>query len=171
MPELQMSDEQFILERTRIHDLLEKTVQNSVVFVTAGEGYGKTYAVNSFLRKKNRTAIWLSLTERDNDPMHFWENVVKAVSFNHRRIGKSLEEIGLPQSPSQITRCFSITADFIAHNKQYAVVLDNVHIINEESIFDIINGFLASPYLKGTTILISRREPNLNAISLLSKGL
>ena len=166
-----MSDNQFVLERKRLHALLEKTVQNSVVFVTAGGGYGKTYAVNSFLRQNNKTAVWLSLTERDNDPLHFWESVVKAVNFHDPGIGKDLEEIGFPESPNQIARCLSILANTAPHRKQFIIVADNFHFINEKAIFDFGNALLASPYSKETIILISLTEPELNTMSLLSKGL
>jgi len=171
MPEILLSDEQFILERPRIHALLEKTAQNSVVFVTAGGGYGKTYAVNSFLRQKNKIAVWLSLTERDNDPLHFWETVIKAVSFHNPVTGKELEEIGFPESLNQINRCFSVLAARVQDGKRFAIVADNFHLINEKTIFEFANAFLASPFPKETIFLISLREPELNTMTLLSKGL
>ena len=166
-----MLDEQFVLERKRIHALLENAVQNSVLLITAGGGYGKTYAVNSFLRKKNKTAVWISLSERDNDPLHFWESVIKAVSFHSPRTGKYLEEIGFPESHNQITRCFSILSGTIQRKKEYVIVADNFHVINEKSILDFAGVFLASPYPRKAVILISLREPELNTMGLLSKGL
>ena len=164
-------DEKFILERKRIHALLEKTVRNSVVFVTAGGGYGKTYAVNSFLRQKKRTAIWVSLTERDNNPLHFWESVTKAVSFHDPRTGKDLEKMGFPETHNQITRCLSILSSELPHRELFPIVTDNFHFISDTSILNFISVILSSPHPKEAIILISLREPEVNTMSLLSKGL
>ncbi|MCL2380059.1 MAG: LuxR C-terminal-related transcriptional regulator [Treponema sp.] len=168
---LSLSDEPFVLERKRIHCLLEKAAGNSVVLVTAGAGYGKTRAVDSFLRWKHKTAVWLSLTERDNDPLYFWESVTKTVTLHDCRAGKGLEEIGFPESPSQIFRCLSVLADTVARGKRFAIVADNFHLINGKPILDFVNGLLTSPYPKETMILISRMEPDINVMSLFSKGI
>ena len=166
-----MLNEQFILERKRIHALLEKAVKNSMLLVTAGGGYGKTYAVYSFLRQKNKTAVWIALTERDNDPLHFWESVIKAVSLHAPSIGKDLEEIGFPESHNQISRCFSVLSRAAHYKKEYVIVADNFHFISEKSILDFINMLLTSSYPKEAIIMISLREPELNTMGLLSKGL
>jgi len=167
----QSFDNQFIIERKRVHNLLENAVKNSAVFVTAGEGYGKTCAVYSFLRQKDKAIIWLSLTERDNEPLHFWEGLVKAVSCHDLHIGNLLEEMGFPESPDKIAHCLSILSDKSLHKKQFAIVADNFHLIDEKVMLEFVSLILSSPYPKGTIIFISLREPKLNTMSLLSKGL
>ena len=164
-------DAEIILERPRVDALLEKAVENSTVFVIAGEGYGKTCAVHSFLRRKNKTPIWISLSERDNNPLHLWETVVRAVGSHDSNAGKILEEIGFPESTGQISRCLSIFSDAISDSKNYVVVADDCHLIHEEAIFSFTNRILAFPFPKLTTILISRAELKLNTMALLSKGL
>ena len=171
MPDFLLNDDQFILERPRLHALLEKNVKNSVVLVTAGGGYGKTYAVNSFLRSRNKTAAWLSLTERDNNPLHFWESVVKAISSQDPVIGKNLEEIGFPESPNQITRCLTLVGESIRNRKHFIIVVDDFHLIDEKSVIDFISEFISLPNPKETIIIISLTEPDFNTATLLSKGL
>ena len=161
----------FFLERPRIRTLLEKAVQNPVVFITAGGGFGKTCAVNSFIRQGNIPAVWITLSERDNDPQHFWENIVKAMSAYDLRTGKDLEEIGFPESPNRISRCFSILAGKASGRGQFAIVADNFHLIYEKSVLDIVGRLLSSPHPGRTIILISRREPELNTMALFSKGM
>ena len=183
-----LSGEEFILERPRLDAIFKKAAENSVVFVKAGEGHGKTCAVHSFLRKKNKKTIWIEFSERDNDPLHFWETVIQAVSIHEKGIGKVMEEIGFPESAGQITRCISIisggekwlfaptdnsgSVNRGVHGKRkYTIVADNCHYVNDEAILLFVNRLFLSPFQKNTTILISRRELNLNTMAFLSKGL
>jgi LuxR family maltose regulon positive regulatory protein len=163
-------DGQFILERPRLDVLLKRSLDYSVVFVVAGEGCGKTHAVRSFLDRTNKKVIWISLSERDNDPRHFWGSVIKAVSFHDPGTGKALEEIGFPESQSQIIRCHAVLQDATVDRKKHVVVVDNCQLVREKSIHDITSQVLAFPFPKETIILISRIEPALNTMALLSKG-
>jgi len=168
-----VSGDRFILERPRLNILFEKALKNLIVFVSAGEGYGKTCAVHSFLQKKK--AIWISMSERDNEPWHFWENVTKSVGFHNPGAGKLLEEIGFPETQGQIIRCFSAltgggsAGEGLGRNK-YVIVADDCHLVHAEPVLNCVNRLLAAPFPRETAILISRTELKLNAMSLLSKG-
>ena len=162
-------EDRFILERPRIDILFEKALGNSVVLVTAGEGYGKTHAVNSFLRRKNQAAVWIPLSERDNDPWHFWESVIKAQP--NQRTRKAMEEIGFPESPGQLNRFLSVFQEAVSDNEKHVVVADDCHFINGETILNFCRRILAFPSPQVTFILVSRIETELNTMALLSKGI
>ena len=164
-------DEQFILERPGINALLEKALGNLVVFVTAGEGYGKTHAVKSFLRGRDETIIWVSITERDNDPWHLWEHIAKSVGIHEPKTGKFLEEMGFPESHGQMTHYLSALYGTHTNKEKRIVVVDDCHLINNETVLKFVNRLLAFPLRKEPTILISRTEIKLDTISWLSKGL
>ena len=164
-------DDQFILERNRIYSLLEKAIRNPVILVTAGEGYGKTRAVYSFLRRNYKTAVWVTLSERDNDPWRFWENISKAAGRQNPRAGKALAEIGFPESPGQIGRLFSVLEETVSDNKKHIIVADDCHLIHEETILRFFLRLLTYPFPLRSFILISRAEPGLNTMPLLSKGI
>jgi LuxR family maltose regulon positive regulatory protein len=159
------------MERPRVIALLEKAIENPVVFVTAGEGYGKTSAVHSFLRRRNKGAVWIPFSECDNDPPRFWESVIKAEGFNNRRIQKVLEEIGFPETPEQINRCYQVLSEDISGDTKRVTVVDDCHFIRNETILNFIKQLLALPFPQRVFILISRTEPELNSMTLLSKGL
>jgi len=169
MSHILLPGEQCILERKRINELFETAKKNSVFLITGGSGCGKTCAVNNFLVQNNKAAIWLSLTERDDDPPQFWESIIKAVNIQSVKAGKTLEEIGFPETRSQISRCMSMLN--LSKSRRFVVVIDNLHHINNKEIINFLNTFLASPYRKTTTMLISLTEPELNIMNLFSKGL
>ena len=166
-----MMTENIVLERPRINTMLEKALEKPVVFIVAGEGYGKTWTVRSFLEKKKRAAIWISLSERDNVPRHFWESITRAVTVYDPRAGRMLEEIGFPESPGQLSRCFLILASTERDRNRYAIVVDDCHLVNSEPVIKFVNRLLAPSIPRGTIIMMSRSESPLNAMTLLSKGL
>ena len=164
-------EDSYILERPRINALLDEALNNLVVCVTAGEGYGKTMAVKSFLRGRKESTVWINITERDNDPLHFWENVVQSVGLNEARTGKFLEQIGFPESQSQMTHYLSAVYGTASNREKNLIVVDDCHLIINERVLNFVNRLMAFPHRKETTILISRVEPKLNAMPLLSKGI
>jgi LuxR family maltose regulon positive regulatory protein len=164
-------EDQFFLERPRIDELLEKALGNSVVTITAGEGYGKTYAAASFLRRRKKAAVWVPLSERDNSPLRFWENVGKAIGFHNPEARKRLAEIGFPETADQVSRCLLTLQDVVSDNKKHIIVADDFHLIHAGPILRFLERFLAAPFPNRTFFLISRNEPEINTVPLLSKGL
>ena len=168
------------IERARINALLEKSCKNPIVFVVAGTGCGKTSAVTSFLNYENKKpVVWINLTQKDNSPHHFWKTIIEAVHTRDPVTANILQRIEFPQSGELtgelITKCCSVFEEIARSGKQFTVVMDNFHHISAECIFKLIdkriNSFLAANDPKETLILISRVEPPLNIMCLLSKGL
>jgi len=166
-----MSGNPFILERPRLNALLEKALSNQVVHITAGEGYGKTCAVHAFLRQTKKTAIWIPLSERDNNPGHFWETVISAVGFYSPGAGKVLEETGFPESRRQLSSFLSVISDLCPKANNCLIVADDCHLIRNKAIIGFVNRFLSYRFPGMTIILISRTELQLNTMALFSRGL
>ncbi|MDR2619171.1 MAG: hypothetical protein LBC62_09910, partial [Treponema sp.] len=164
-------EDNFILERPRINALLEQNLRNSVISVTAGEGYGKTYAVYSFLRRRAETAVWIPLSERDNFPWRFWENFCNALGRQNQEVRKVLTEAGFPETSGQINSCIAVLWDAVSGRGKHIIVIDDFHFIHALPIIHFLERILAAPSPNQTFILISRIEPEINTMSLLSKGL
>jgi LuxR family maltose regulon positive regulatory protein len=162
-------DNGFYLERKRIHRLLEKSLQSFATIMTAGEGYGKTYATASFLRNRPEKIIWVQLSDLDNNPWHFWESLTKAISLRQQNAKKIYEEIGFPETHRDILRYLSIAEKLSAGDK-YIVVLDDFHLVHAKPVLYFMEQKLASPLANQNLLLISRNELQLNTIPLLSKG-
>jgi LuxR family maltose regulon positive regulatory protein len=165
-----VTTDQIFLERPRIHRLMEKAVEGHVLIVSAGEGYGKTYAVNSFLRQRPETAVWIQLSERDNHPWRFWENYTNAMGRRKARVGKELREIGFPETAQQFAKWFEIERREFSFPGKYVIVGDDFHRVTSRAVLDFIQRTMHSPIPNHTLILISRSEPALNLIPVLAKG-
>jgi LuxR family maltose regulon positive regulatory protein len=159
------------LERRRISALLEQAVQSPLVTVVAGEGYGKTQGVYSFLNAYASTAIRLQLSERDNLGWRFWENYTNAVSLYSQTVGTALGEMGFPETIRQFDRYINLLGNEMLGPKKLIFVLDDFHLIHEKPLLRFLERALAIPLPNSSIILISRKEPAINTVSLLSKGM
>ena len=68
------------IARPRVDQALDQAARGSLVYVVAGAGYGKTQAVRSFIqRQEDARTYWIQLTENDNIPTRFWENLTHTI--------------------------------------------------------------------------------------------
>jgi LuxR family maltose regulon positive regulatory protein len=161
---------QLFLDRPRIHGLLAKALEGSVLIISAGEGYGKTFAVSSFLKTRSETVIWVQDSELDNQPWRFWENYTRAMGFCKPLAGRELQEIGFPETERQFSQWFEIDRREFSSPGKYVVVGDDFHRITSRVVLDFMDRVLAYPIPHHTLVLICRSEPALNIIPSLSKG-
>ncbi|MDR1931434.1 MAG: LuxR C-terminal-related transcriptional regulator [Spirochaetales bacterium] len=165
------SGDRYFLERPRVDRLLAAALQSHVVTVVAGEGSGKTYAVNSFLRKDPRKTIWIQISQRDNLGWRFWENYTGEVARLNPEAAKILAGMGFPESSRQFDRYLTLIKNEIVTHERYVIVLDDFHLLTNPSILLFLERTLSAPVSKNVITLISRTEPAMNTVNFLSKGL
>jgi LuxR family maltose regulon positive regulatory protein len=158
------------LERPRINRLLKDALQLPVVIVSAGAGYGKTKAVYSFLRKYDAVTTWIQLSKRDNLAQRFWENFTRTIALYNKRFSDRLVDIGFPETDDQFEKYLAIPEDEIPLNEKNVFVFDDFHLIEDKSVLHFIRRSVQSPIPNITTILISRTEPDISTVSMISKG-
>ncbi|GHV90928.1 hypothetical protein AGMMS50268_14310 [Spirochaetia bacterium] len=159
------------LERPQINAILEKALQSPVITVIAPKGYGKTHSVNSFLKKGETTTIWVQLSERDNLGGHFWENLSGAIGLYNQKLGTLFAEIGFPGTNRQFDYYRALIQKAVVPLKKLVIVFDDFHLVNSRTILRFLDRTMAVPFSNSTIILISRNEPEINTVALLSKGL
>ncbi|MDR2078349.1 MAG: LuxR C-terminal-related transcriptional regulator [Treponema sp.] len=162
---------QIYLERPQIDRLLEKAVQNPVVVVCAGAGYGKTQAVYSFVRKYPALTGWIQLSERDNIGKRFWESFIAGISAGNKKAAVRLANIDFPETERDFDRYLAIPRQETRSDVKYILVYDDFHLIHDKGVLRFLERSITSPFPSITSILISRGEPSLNLMSLESKGL
>ncbi|MDR1239054.1 MAG: LuxR C-terminal-related transcriptional regulator [Treponema sp.] len=162
---------QIYLERPQISGLLEKAVQNPVVIVSAGAGYGKTHAVYSFVRTCKALIGWIQLSERDNIGERFWENFISGISLGNPTAAAKLEKIPFPETEREFDRYMSIPEEDTDPDKRYIFVYDDFHLIHNKAVLRFLERSISAPFPNITSIIISRTEPEINLVKLLSKGL
>jgi LuxR family maltose regulon positive regulatory protein len=152
---------QVYLERPRIRRLLEKAIQNPVVIVVAGAGYGKTQAVYSFLQSSGALTAWLQFSERDNMPDRFWENFTAAIGFISEDSARRLREEGFPDTERRLDRYLSIPRNDVIPHARYIFVYDDLHLIHNRDVLRFIEYTILTPFPNIVSILISRLSFNI----------
>jgi LuxR family maltose regulon positive regulatory protein len=137
----------------------------------AGEGYGKTLAVNSFLQKDPRKVVWVQLSERDNLGWRFWENYTGEIARVNPEAAKIYADIGFPESNRQFDRYLGLIKDGIISRERYVVVFDDFHLLNSSPVILFLERALSAPVSKNTIVMISQRELAMNTVGFLAKGL
>jgi LuxR family maltose regulon positive regulatory protein len=160
-----------LLDRPRLYGLLEEALLYPILMVEAGAGWGKTQGVHSFLRRSDAIIIWVQLSPRDNLGGRFWEHYTGAMHQAGGDTGTRLAELGFPETIFHFDRFMTLTYEKNRPRKKYITVFDDFHFIQDPAILLFFSRFLAVPPPDTATILISRTEPALNTLSLLSRGI
>ncbi|MDR1515215.1 MAG: LuxR C-terminal-related transcriptional regulator [Synergistaceae bacterium] len=146
-------------------------MQKPLVIISAGAGYGKTVAVYSFLQGYDATTIWLQLSERDNLVTRFWENFTHTISMRNERFAERLLMLGFPETEDQFEKYVSLIENEILPPKKRVMVFDDFHLIQEKSVLQFMENALKSSFPNITAILISRTDPDINTVRMLSQGM
>ncbi|MDR2434884.1 MAG: LuxR C-terminal-related transcriptional regulator [Treponema sp.] len=162
---------QVYLERPRIDVLFEKAIQNPVVVVVAGAGYGKTHAVYSFVRNYNAHISWMQFSERDNIGSRFWENFIGGISLTNPKAAGRLAKISFPDTDRQFERYMMVPQEEIDPTARAILVYDDFHLVTNPAVLRFMEKSVSAPFPGITSIFISRSEPLINTTKFFSKGL
>jgi LuxR family maltose regulon positive regulatory protein len=166
-----LPEKRVYLERSRINKLLADAVRSPYVAVIAGSGYGKTQAVYSFLLEYDAPTAWIQLSERDNSPMRFWESFSRTMELYNKRMADRMRELGFPETDDRFAEVAAIPEDELAPNEKHVLVFDDFHLLEDGPVLGFMKRAAHVPFPNITMILISRTNPDINPVGLLSKGL
>ena len=157
--------------RPRIDKLLDEATKCKLVYVIAGAGYGKTQAVRQYIKQQEHAAVrWMQLTESDNIGTRYWNNLIHSIAPDNPDLADSLREFGFPETPARFRQFADILKRTEGREMKTFLVLDDFHLIHSEQALAFAER-CAHLYIPGAcVIIISRKEPEINVVSLLVKG-
>ncbi|MDR2670689.1 MAG: LuxR C-terminal-related transcriptional regulator [Oscillospiraceae bacterium] len=162
-----MSGRQAYLERPHIHNLMRRAIQSALVTVVAGPGFGKTQAVDSFLRTSGAVTFWLPLAAADNLTGRFWDTFTRAFAAYDRAFAARMKALGFPETETQLAQYRALSG--AQSEARHVIVFDDFHLIREPAILRFVE-VAAAPFQNVSVILISRSEPAVNLISPMARG-
>ena len=71
-----------LIDRPRLTDLLAEGLKRHLTLLSAPAGFGKTTLLTAWLLSRPEitpSTAWVSLDDRDNDPVRFWSYVLTAL--------------------------------------------------------------------------------------------
>jgi len=157
--------------RPRIDKILDQATRGKMVFVVAGTGYGKTQAVYNYVINQPKTLVrWLQLTESDNLSSNLWEKLAHTISLGNPKLATKMKELSFPETNAQFQRFIELIKTNGDFSQKIFIVLDDSHLVTSESVLTFLERCMHAPLPEVCVILISRREPDVNAMPLFSKG-
>ena len=160
-----------IIIRTEIVEQLEKNLDNPLSLICAPAGYGKSILVSQWLEQTRARYTWVSLDEELNELRIFLFYIRAAIEklfpLALEKTGVLLQAVELPTirvlAHTLLNELDQIKEDFI-------LVLDDYHMIHEESIHRLIDEILRFPPEHMHLTILTRRDPSLRISMLRAHG-
>ena len=151
------------VQRIRLLDALERGIAHyKLSLISAPAGYGKTTLLSQWAQSSHIPAVWLSLSEEDNDVGGFFQYLLTAWAEAQPNIRESPLGLLLGRALPDTKVVLSAFINFAnALPTPVAIVLDDYHLIKEPSIHQALTFLL--DHLPPTIhfVLASRAEPPL----------
>ena len=162
---------EFLIHRLELLESLERGFKKSGTLVIAPTGYGKSTLVSDWVAHSDRVHIWWSLDPHDNDIRQFLKSWVTA-SEEHfagstRYVPNLIKMTNLP--PVSIL-AGALIAELEEFPQNLIVVLQNMHLIDDETILDLLSQTLMNPINNNHIVLIYRRNPFLPLPAMRLRG-
>ena len=150
-------------------DASENLSDARFVYLNAPGGYGKTVAIAQWLKPLRNKLAWLCLDEHDNTPARFARQLLCALSTaqkSNRKLALAAEKI----SPSPTEHLLSSLELLLPNEKQYTLVLDDLHTVASNEVMKALSLVLKRLPLNFTVYLLSRLPPNDTLLDFVLKG-
>jgi LuxR family transcriptional regulator, maltose regulon positive regulatory protein len=158
--------------RPRLYERLDEGVGHDLTVVSAPAGFGKTTLLADWSRRSELPVAWVSLDERDDDPVRFFSYLIAAIGTVHEGFGettraflnslRSLEEFE-PVLTALSNEILELPHDFV-------LVLDDYHSIRTRAIHDALALLLDHSPPPMRLIVAGRASPPLPLPRLRARG-
>jgi LuxR family maltose regulon positive regulatory protein len=155
------------LLRGRLIEALKSSLEQSrLTLISAPAGAGKTTLLAELPHSFPQTTwAWLLLDAEDNDPSRF----VAALMASLEAAGIKLDEDGTSQLDAR-GLSVAIINQLAQNTGQFALVLDDLHVIGEKSVHEILDFLIDNLPLNVRVVLASRHDPPMSLARRRARG-
>lgn len=160
------------LVRERLIRKLDQVRHKPVTLIAAPAGYGKTTIVSEWVERSSLPASWISLDRDDNELTVFAEYLIAGLRTIFPDFGSELLSYSrvtrLPPLPFVTTKIANAIDEL---ERDFVLVLDDFHHINDPEILKFLDSLLAHPPRGLHLVILTRHDPPLNLSKLRAQGL
>ena len=154
-----------LVERPRLHELLDGGEGRKLTLVSAPAGFGKTTLLVEWLVERSgngRSGVWLSLDESDNDPARFLSYLVGALQNVVEGIGEGvLALLRAPELPPLEALVEALINELAGAGREVTVFLDDYHLIDARPVHEAVSIFLEHLPENVGLVIATRTDPPL----------
>lgn len=164
---------QMLAGQVKRRDLLEalgSSRPRPVVLVSATTGYGKTTMLAQWASRSRRPFTWLSLDERDNDPIVLLSYLANALDRIAPLDPDLFDDLSAPGVTTETEVVLRLASSLERIERGFVLVIDDVHELESPRCIDILDA-LVGHVPKGSQIaLCGRGQPSRHVGSLRAQG-
>jgi LuxR family maltose regulon positive regulatory protein len=162
-----------LVARPGLSERLSRGGESALTLVSAPAGFGKTTLLTEWLATAGaveRSVAWLSLDQRDNDPVVFWTYFVAALQKATHLVGEgAISLLQSPQTPIEEVLAMLLN-DLHAIPNDVVLVLDDYHVIDARKVQDGMAFLLEHLPPQMHLVIASRADPALPLARLRGRG-
>src|SRR5918995_2395841 len=158
--------------RSRLRERLNEGAGRELTVVSAPAGFGKTTLLADWSQRSKLPVAWVSLDERDDDPVRFLLYVIAAVETIHEDFGKNTRAfLGSLESREELEPVLTaLSNEILELPGDFVLVLDDYHSVRSETIHDVL-AFLLDHWPPPMHLIIAgRTSPPLPLPTLRARG-
>jgi LuxR family maltose regulon positive regulatory protein len=160
-----------LVDRPRLMDHLRQSHQTKLTLISAPAGYGKSSLVSAWAHKNKLPVAWLTLDSLDNDLVRF----IHSFSAAHKRFQPAFGDtiislLESPQTPLEQNLLSGLANEIGSLDEPYVLVLDDYHVITNQTIHKIIAFLIENQSLQIHLIILTRSDPPLPLSRLRARG-
>ena len=162
-----------LVARPRLSERLNRGAESALTLVSAPAGFGKTTLLTEWLAAApadGRSVAWLSLDQRDNDPVLFWTYLVAALKTAAQGAGADALSLLQPPQPPSEAGLVTLLNDLDAVPNDVVLVLDDYHVIDARDVQDGMAFLLEHLPPRIHLVIASRADPALPLARLRGRG-
>jgi LuxR family transcriptional regulator, maltose regulon positive regulatory protein len=160
-----------VVSRTALVNRLRVTIGCPVIAVTAPAGYGKTTLLAQWAARDKRAFAWVSIDERDNDPVVLLRHLAAAIDKVQALDTEVLEALRSPGKsiwPTAVPRLGSALASI---ERSLVIVLDDAHGLHARDSLSAVSSLIDHMPPGSILVLAGRVQPRLRIAALRASGL
>ena len=158
-----------IISRMRLVKSLNEL--RPITLLSAPPGFGKTTLISEWQTESKLNFAWLSIDEDDNNASRFLSYLIAALQTIKPEIG-SAGTLLLQSSPATPPKTIltSLLNDLAKLDSEILLVLDDYHVINSDSVHDILSFILDHQPAPLRLIITTRSDPPFLLARLRGRG-
>jgi LuxR family maltose regulon positive regulatory protein len=142
-----------------------------LTLISAPAGFGKTTLLSEWVGHCDQPVAWVSLDEGDNEPVRFLAYFIAALQTIDLSIGETaLAVLQSPQPPPFEAILPSLINDIATIPEDFALVLDDYHLIDDQPIHKAMTFFLDHQPPNMHLVIAARSDPFLHLSRLRARG-
>jgi LuxR family maltose regulon positive regulatory protein len=161
------------IARPRLTERLSHGSGPALTLLSAPPGFGKTTLLTEWLAAAptdGRSVAWLSLDQRDNDPVLFWTYVVTALDSAARGVGAGALVLLRSPQPSMDAVLATLLNDVRGVPDDVVLVLDDYHVIEARGVHEGMAFLLEHLPPQLRVVIASRADPPLPLARMRARG-